>query len=110
VPVVLALIQDPPKRISGLKSAPAVTPSLPGQQKIVDSGGRVDRFRRKYGLSEYVLYFFFFFLVGIWFSFWGRLPYPLAAKIGYLPQGGKEIFYSSFFTAHGALGDKVGLG
>lgn len=27
-------------------------PLFTGQQKIVDSGGRVDRFRRKYGLSE----------------------------------------------------------
>jgi large subunit ribosomal protein L31 len=30
----------------------ACHPFYTGKQKIVDSGGRVDKFRRKYGISE----------------------------------------------------------
>ena len=38
------------KRTSRLKFAPKCHPFYTGKQKLVDTGGRVDRFNRKYGL------------------------------------------------------------
>ena len=34
------------------KSAPSVTPFYTGKQKMVDTGGRVSRFNKKFGLDK----------------------------------------------------------
>ena len=51
-PIVVLVVQNlrpvPLKRTSGLKFAPNAHPFFTGRQKLVDTGGRVDRFNRRF--------------------------------------------------------------
>ena len=40
------------KRTSAWKCAPSATPFFTGKQKVVDTGGRVSRFKKKYGMDK----------------------------------------------------------
>ena len=47
-PVVQSLRPVPPKRTSGVEICSKCHPFFTGRQKLVDTGGRVDRFNRRF--------------------------------------------------------------